>query len=129
MSIFDKIEEIRQQPERVRLRWAWGLTAFSMVFVIVLWAILLAGQTSNLSQGTPKTGEDLSSQFNQQKKSIKDAVGQMKGVVDNVNKSATASNPVSGDASNVQSNPTNSGEGFSPDSNSNSEENSVSSSN
>jgi len=126
MSIFDKIEKIRRQPEHVRLRWAWGLTAGSIILVLILWAILLKSQTDNFSQGlTP--GNDFSQQFDQQKKSIKDAAQQLKGTVDaGKEMQQKAANQNTGTAG---SNAAVSNEGFNPSSSSDTTVNPDSSSN
>lgn len=48
MSIQNKIEEIRRQPERVRLRYVWLFTAISMLLVFVIWLLsLTAPETWN----------------------------------------------------------------------------------
>ncbi len=79
MNIGDKIEEIRRAPEHIRLRWAWGITAGFMVVIVFLWIILMKSQVGNFSQSITPPDANLSSEFDQQKKSIQDAVGQLKG--------------------------------------------------
>jgi predicted PurR-regulated permease PerM len=37
MNIRGKIEEIRKQPEHIRLRYVWGAVAVSMIFIIIIW--------------------------------------------------------------------------------------------
>ena len=37
MSLMDKIEEIRQEPEHEKIRYVWGMVALSMVFIIFIW--------------------------------------------------------------------------------------------
>ncbi len=90
MNINKKIEEIRQQPEHVRLRWAWGMTAGFMVVIIFIWIILLKSQTFTLPQNLTSGDPGFSSDFNQQKKSIKDAVGELKSAVDKAPQQETA---------------------------------------
>ena len=105
MNIFDKIEEIRSKPEHVRLRWAWGLTAVFMVGIIFLWLIILKSQSFNFSQKFPESNSDFSVNFNEQKKSLKDAVGQLKNAVNDPSQQA--------DTPSAQNNPdNNSTEGF-----------------
>ena len=41
MRIMEKIDEIRSQPETVRLRYIWICVSFSMFFIISLWLISL----------------------------------------------------------------------------------------
>lgn len=37
MNISKKIEEIRAEPEHIRLRWVWGSVAVSMMIIIAIW--------------------------------------------------------------------------------------------
>ncbi|MFA7319822.1 MAG: hypothetical protein WC022_04495 [Parcubacteria group bacterium] len=103
MDILTKIEEIRRQPEHIRLRWVWGLTAVFTSGIILLWLILLKGQTADFSQGLQSDNPNLSTEFDQQKKSIKDVVGQMNSAVDSASQQTV---PASNNGS------TSSGEGF-----------------
>lgn len=41
MDISKKIEEIRQKPEHVRIRYVWGSVAVSMVLIIIIWIFSL----------------------------------------------------------------------------------------
>ena len=41
MDINKKIEEIRQQPEHVRIRYVWIAVAVSMFFIILIWLFSL----------------------------------------------------------------------------------------
>jgi hypothetical protein len=36
-----KIEEVRRQPEHVRLRYVWGLVAFIMLLLFSFWVVTL----------------------------------------------------------------------------------------
>jgi len=45
MSDFlNKIEKIRQKPENIRLRWAWGMTIAAMIIIVILWMISFSAQ-------------------------------------------------------------------------------------
>jgi hypothetical protein len=85
MSIFDKIEAIRRQPEHIRLRWAWGLTAVGMVVIVIIWMISLSAQVSELNKDkiTENKNSVITEELGQQKKSIEDAANQMKNVLGN----------------------------------------------
>ncbi len=37
MSIYDKIEEIRQMPEEKRIRYVWLAVAVCMFFLLIIW--------------------------------------------------------------------------------------------
>ena len=41
MGLMDKVEEIRKQPEHIRMRYVWFFVALSMFFVIILWIFSL----------------------------------------------------------------------------------------
>jgi len=76
-KISDKIEEIRQQPEHIRLRWVWGAVAVSMLFVLAIWIFsigsLFKGEknTSQESSNAPDITKQLEN-LKQQAPSIKD---------------------------------------------------------
>ena len=37
MNIDKKLEEIRQKPEHIRIRYVWAAVAISMAFIILVW--------------------------------------------------------------------------------------------
>ncbi len=41
MSISDKIENIRRQPEHIRLRYVWLGVIVSMIFIVIIWIFSL----------------------------------------------------------------------------------------
>lgn len=41
MSLSSKIEEIRQKPEREKIRYVWGMVFICMVFIIFVWIFSL----------------------------------------------------------------------------------------
>lgn len=43
MNIYEKIEEIRNKPEHIRMRYVWLLMAFSMVIILTIWIISFWG--------------------------------------------------------------------------------------
>ena len=44
MNLSEKIEQIRQKPEHVRLRYVWFLVALSMTFIFIIWIFSLKSQ-------------------------------------------------------------------------------------
>ncbi len=84
MNIFDKIEEIRRQPEHVRLRWAWGLTAFGMVFILIIWMISFSAQFENTDDLEKENilNSQVIEDLSVQKESIQDATKQMKSLLE-----------------------------------------------
>ena len=85
MNIFNKIDEIRRQPDHIRLRWAWGLTAVGMFFIVIIWMISFSAQISSL-KSEEKTVDNINNgsamqELSAQKKSIEDATSQLKNVL------------------------------------------------
>jgi predicted PurR-regulated permease PerM len=98
MNLQDKIDEIRQKPEHIRLRYVWVLTAISMIFVIIIWILSAKSQLSGLS--APQLTNDqqgVLDEFGQQKQSIQDATNQIKNSLQspppNQDQSANQSQP------------------------------------
>ena len=44
MNIMDKIEEIRQKPEHIRMRYVWLSVAIVMAFIILVWVFSLKAE-------------------------------------------------------------------------------------
>lgn len=53
MSIQSKIEEIRKQPEHVRMRYTLLSVFISMLFISVLWIFSITTSFKNSSDATP----------------------------------------------------------------------------
>ncbi|PIP27866.1 MAG: hypothetical protein COX29_04225 [Candidatus Moranbacteria bacterium CG23_combo_of_CG06-09_8_20_14_all_35_22] len=84
MSIFDKIEQIRRQPEHIRLRWVWGLTAFGMIFILIIWMISFSAQFENTDDSEKENilNSQVIEDLTTQKESIQDATKQMKSLLE-----------------------------------------------
>jgi len=52
MDFESKIEEIRQKPEHIRLRYVWALVTFSMIFVLLIWFFSLKADRDNSRKKT-----------------------------------------------------------------------------
>ncbi len=62
MDINRKIEEIRQKPEHIRLRYIWGLVAISMLFIITIWVLSVKESAKSLNSDNnnlPDIGQSL----------------------------------------------------------------------
>lgn len=59
MDINRKIEEIRQKPEHVRLRYIWGLVAISMLFVITIWILSVKESAKSLNSDNSNNLPDI----------------------------------------------------------------------
>ena len=60
-KIEKKVEEVRQQPEEIRIRYVWGSVAITMFFVIFIWLLSMKInflQVSNDNESTEAV-EDL----------------------------------------------------------------------
>ncbi len=68
MNIQKKIEEIRQKPERVRFYWAWGLTLFFTLVIIVFWLLVVKNEVQIVKKSTQQ--KELINEFQKQKKSL-----------------------------------------------------------
>lgn len=75
-KISNKIEEIRREPEHVRIRWVWTYVIFSMLIIVAIWIFSM----TSLFQGdkkiqdaaqTPGINEQLQ-ELKQQAPSLKD---------------------------------------------------------
>ena len=79
MNLQDKIEEIRQKPEHMRLRYVWGLTAVSLLIIIILWLFSIKSQQDDsLDPVLDSDQENIINQLGEQKQSLQNAAGQMK---------------------------------------------------
>ncbi|MDO8240610.1 MAG: hypothetical protein Q7T51_01310 [Candidatus Moranbacteria bacterium] len=94
MSIADKIEQIRQKPEHIRLRYVWFFVFVSMFLVLTVWYFSTKTQMMQFNGAANDAiiTEDLGSaisEFSQQGESIKDAVSKTKSSLmnDQVNNS------------------------------------------
>lgn len=57
INIWEKIEEIRRQPEPVRMRYALACLAVSMLFVIVIWMLSVNESFHSVSRDVPQVIE------------------------------------------------------------------------
>lgn len=85
MGIKEKIEEIRQKPEHIRIRYVWALVAICMVFVIIIWVISLKAQNNSNTGAEIKSPLDANTlnELQDQKKSLEDSVGNLKKGLEN----------------------------------------------
>lgn len=75
-KLSDKIEQIRQQPEHIRLKYVWGSVALSMILIIFIWlmSVVAMFKGSPVEQNNDNI-ESLKAQLqniNQQAPSLKD---------------------------------------------------------
>lgn len=82
-NIFEKLEELRQKPEHVRMRYVWLLVTVSMILVIAVWALSLVAGNSNLDS---------------QSKSAANTAGSIEGLDDAKNQFQNVTNGISNTA-------------------------------
>lgn len=70
MNINRKIEEIRRQPEHIRLRYVWGSVAISMLIIIALWIFSLASLFHGDNKNSETGGSEGISELKQQLQEI-----------------------------------------------------------
>lgn len=54
-----KLEEIRQEPEHVRLRYVWGAVAVIMILLFLFWVMMLRDGFRNSTQADSKAIKDV----------------------------------------------------------------------
>lgn len=61
MNISKKIEEIRSEPEHIRIRWVWGSVIVSMLIIAAIWifsiSLMFQGDKKNSQQGSAATAD------------------------------------------------------------------------
>ena len=66
MDIAKKIEEIRRQPEHIRLRWVWGSVVFSMLIIFAIWLFSITVMFKDGKNNSP-TNQDENTIISDQK--------------------------------------------------------------
>lgn len=69
MDLSKKLEEIRQKPEHVRLRYVWAAVAVSMFFVFLIW-IFSFGQNIKQAEKNEVFLPDFKSELESQKQNM-----------------------------------------------------------
>ena len=68
MNLTEKIEQIRRQPQHIRLRWVWGSVIVSMLLIFVIWllsiTLMFKTSTQTDSQSVDGLVSDLKTQIN-----------------------------------------------------------------
>ncbi len=82
MDINKKIEEIRQQPEHIRLRYIWGLVAISMLFIVTIWVFSLKESAKKLHSEDTSNLPDISQSLEEIGK-IKDSTPSINDIMEN----------------------------------------------
>ncbi|MFA6973631.1 MAG: hypothetical protein WC238_02710 [Parcubacteria group bacterium] len=90
MNIYNKLEEIRNKPEHIRMRYVWLMVTLSMLFVLIIWLVSFkSGQEKDTLLPSDVTNSDIVNQFNEQKDSLKNAT---QGMTNAIQQGADATN-------------------------------------
>lgn len=89
MSIQEKLEEIKKQPEHIRMRYVVGCVVVSMIFVFVVWLV-------SLKQNFEHIKESPFIQNATNDNSFEDAVKELKNQKDSLMNNDSSSQSVSG---------------------------------
>ena len=92
MNIERKIEEIRRQPEHIKLRYIYALMAISLVFVLLIWFFSFFAGTKKEDSAQKLKNQAILNDFELQKKSLEDATKETKKSLDDLNKAFTPEN-------------------------------------
>lgn len=69
MGINNKIDEIRNKPEYIRVRYVWGAVAICMFFILVLWIFSVKDLFNNMNIQSESSGScltDIKKDFEEQ---------------------------------------------------------------
>ena len=101
MNIERKIEEIRRQPEHIKLRYIYSLVAISMFFILILWFFSFFAGNKQEDAQTKAKDQAILNDFEAQKKSLQDATKDAKKSLNDLNTTVPSSvNPVPADIPN-----------------------------
>ncbi|EKD46402.1 MAG: hypothetical protein ACD_67C00246G0002 [uncultured bacterium] len=80
-KISEKIEDVRNQPESIRMRYVWGSVAISMIVVVSIWIFSLGSlfQGDKNNKGTNESG-DFTSNITEQLQELKKQAPSLKDV-------------------------------------------------
>lgn len=70
VKVSEKIEEIRRQPEQIRLRYVWSCVAFSMAAIFILWIFSIASMFAENKEKTNQTSAVTVENLNEQLKTL-----------------------------------------------------------
>jgi hypothetical protein len=82
MDLNKKIEEIRQKPENIRLRYVWGAVVVSMIFIIIIWIFSLGESIKEMKSTDSNNLPDIKQSL-EEMQSIKDSVPSINDMVNN----------------------------------------------
>jgi hypothetical protein len=66
MNLTEKIEQIRRQPQHIRLRWVWGSVIVSMLLIFVIWLLSITLMFKTSTQADSQSADGLVSDLKTQ---------------------------------------------------------------
>lgn len=82
MNIRNKIEEIRQKPEHIRLRYVWAMVTVSMLCVMFVWFFSFLAEEKDLSPSVSVSDNENIENIKQSQRDIQGAVSGAKQTLD-----------------------------------------------
>lgn len=76
MGLYEKVEEIRNKPEHIRMRYVWAMVAFSMLCVLAIWFFSLqSDRTAGSIMPSEVVNPNITQQLQQQKDDLQNTAG------------------------------------------------------
>ncbi|NTU66301.1 MAG: hypothetical protein HGB08_00010 [Candidatus Moranbacteria bacterium] len=82
MNIKNKIEEIRQKPEHIRLRYVWAMMAISMLCILFVWFFSFLAEEKSISPSISAESDPNIENMKQSQQEIQGAASGMKQTLD-----------------------------------------------
>lgn len=89
LNIEKKIEEIRRQPEHIKLRYIYSLVAISMFFILILWFFSFFTNNKKEDAAAELKNRAILNDFETQKKSLQDLSKNAKNSINDLTKNMT----------------------------------------
>lgn len=83
MGLMEKIEDIRKKPEHIRRRYVLFCVCVSAIFILMIWFFSFGNNNTNQPNSLDSSVDlrNITSQFDDQKKSIQSTVDGVTGVM------------------------------------------------
>jgi hypothetical protein len=85
MNIYNKLEEIREKPEHIRMRYVWLCVVVSMLFVLAIWVFSFQGGNQAAAIPNDLNTAQIFEEINAGKQSLDGATQNFQDVMKNQN--------------------------------------------
>jgi len=82
IDIRNKIEEIRQKPEHIRLRYVWAMMAISMLCIVFIWFFSFLAEEKSSESSVMTPNDQNIENIKQSQQEIQNAASGMKQTLD-----------------------------------------------